>query len=342
MKPTSRRFAGGHAMLVTLRRIGSLSIGVGTRWRGEAILAVLIVLPGCFSPPWRDSELVGNPPMPTVASGVSADGTRGGLATDGWKRTGDVDPVAALSKGRRVVVTEFNVEFVDYQLQLPMPRQIRFKGPPISLNPFHMAVKLIGIGRRYSRLDQDRQQALALELHTAFLQDLRRRGLVLVTPDELQASPAYADLRKKAVVGTSPLMLMNIVGNDTGVALHMRTTAAPGLCVLRVGPHARAEAESRILQETRADVALAVRLRVGTFREQPALERRSVMRLTTCGGSTTLRACHSLVSDVAVIEDARLRPFVGRVESIAPGTFSGELTAMLPRFIALALAEPRP
>ena len=342
MKLTCRMLAGGHAKHATLRRIGSLSAAVGNRWRGAAILAVLIIVPGCFSPPWRASELAGNPPTPTVPPGVLAGAAQSGRATDGWKGTGDVDPAAALSSGRRVVVTEFNVEFVDYQFQLPMPRQIRFKGPPISLNPLHMAVKLIGIGRRYSRLDDERQQALALELHTAFLRDLRRRGLMLVTPDELHASPTYTDLRKKAVAGTSPLMLMNIVGNDTGVALHLRTTAAPGLCVLRVGTHARAEAESRILQETRADVALAVRLRVGTFREQPALERRSVMRLTTRGGSTTLRACHSLVSDVAAIEDARFRPFVGRVESIAPGTFSGELTAMLPRFIALALAEPRP
>jgi hypothetical protein len=124
--------------------------------------------------------------------------------------------------------------------------------------------------------------------------------------------------------------------------LHTRTVAAPGLCVLQGGPHARAAIEARILPETRADVALAVRLRVGTFHEKPALEHRSVMRLTTCEGSTTLRARHSLVSDLVVIEQPRFRPIVGRIEPVEPETFSGELTAMLPRFIALALSEPGP
>ena len=91
-----------------------------------------------------------------------------------------------------------------------------------------------------------------------------------------------------------------------------------------------------------ADVALAVRLRVGTFREQPALEHRSVIRLTTCEGSTTLRACHSLVSDLAVIDKARFRPIVGRIEPLDSAKFSSELTAMLPRFLALAMVESKP
>ena len=89
-------------------------------------------------------------------------------------------------------------------------------------------------------------------------------------------------------------------------------------------------------------MALAVRLRVGTFREQPALEHRSVIRLTTCEGSTTLRACHSLVSDLDVVDSARFRPIVGRIEPIDSGMFSSELTAMLPKFIALALVESKP
>jgi hypothetical protein len=111
----------------------------------------------------------------------------------------------------------------------------------------------------------------------------------------------------------------------------------PQECVL-----ARAAAEEQILRETRADVALAVRLRVGTFRGQPALEHRSVIRLTTCEGSTTLQACQSLVSDLVVTETSCYRPVVGRIEPVDTGMFSSELTAMLPRFIAPALSEPRP
>ncbi len=137
-------------------------------------------------------------------------------------------------------------------------------------------------------------------------------------------------------------MVLNVIGSDTGTVLHTRTVAAPGLCVLQGSPHARAAAEARILQETRADAAVAVRLRVGLFREKPALEHRSVIRLTTCEGSTTLRACHSLVSDLVVTDPSRFRPIVGRIEPVDAGMFSSELTAMLPKFIALALSETTP
>ncbi len=339
---------------------------VGARWRRGAILLALAFVSGCFSPPRRAAEVMGTPPTATVPPGAPAQVGQAGLPAECWKRSGDLVPGVVLSQGRRVVVTEFDVEFVDYQLQLPIPRQPMFKGPMISINPVHMAIKMIGIGRRYTQMDEEGQRALASDLYNAFLADLRRRGLGMVSQDELHESPGYAELRKSSVVGSSSLMFLNTLGSDTGTVLHTRTVAAPGLCVLegslrgamgqpgfldyrgsglclpRTSVRARTAAEARILQETRADVALAVRLRVGTFRGQPALEHRSMIRLTTCEGSTTVRACHSLVSDLVVTETSRFRPIVGRIEPVDPGMFSGELTAMLPKFIALAVSETRP
>ena len=64
--------------------------------------------------------------------------------------------------------------------------------------------------------------------------------------------------------------------------------------------------------------------------------------LDDADGSTTLLACHSLISDLAVIDSARFRPIVGRIEPIESEMFAGELTAMLPRFIALAFSESKP
>jgi hypothetical protein len=83
---------------------------------------------------------------------------------------------------------------------------------------------------------------------------------------------------------------------------------------------------------------LAVRLRVGTFRSKPALEHRSVIRIATREGSTTLRARHSLVSELVATGPTRIRPIVGRIEPLDSEVFSHELTAMLPRFVAPALA----
>ncbi len=338
---------------------------VGFRWRRAAPFLVLLLVSGCFSPPRRASEVMGNSPMAPVPSAVPSQVDQAGLPVDCWKRYGDLEPQVVLGRGRRVVVTEFDVEFVDYQFQLPIPRQPMFKGPMISINPVHMAINVIGVGRKYSQMAEEQQQALASDLYNAFVQDLRQRGLKLVSQDDLHASPGYAELRKQSVVGSSPLMVLNTLGSDTGTVFHTRTVAAPGLCVLgtrrertveRSSPSplppgrcvlqgsrcARATAEARILQETRADVALAVTLRVGTFREQPALEHRSVIRLTTCEGSTTLRACHSLVSDLKVVDTSHFRPVVGRIESIDSAAFSSELTAMLPKFIALAMVEAKP
>jgi hypothetical protein len=279
--------------------------------------------------------------MATGPSGVPAHVDRAGPPVDCWKRSGELEPWVALGRGRRVVVTEFDVEFVDVQFQPPLPQQRMFGPLLLSPHPAALALQVVGFGRKYTQLAEEQQQALASDLYQAFLQDLHSRGLEVVSQDVLHASPAYGESHRNPVVRSSPLMFLNMVGSDTGTVWRTRTVAAPGLCVPQGSPHARAAAEVRILQETRADVALAVRLRVGLFREKPALEHRSVLRLTTCEGSTTLRACHSLVSDLVVTDTANFRPIVGRIEPVDSGMFSSELTAMLPQFIALAL-EPNP
>ena len=148
-------------------------------------------------------EVAGDPTSAPGPAEVPTQVEQAGLPDDGWKRSGDLEPGAALAKGRRVVVTEFDVEFVDYQFQLPILRQPMFKGPMISINPVHLAINVIGLGRKSTRMDEEEQQALASNLYNAFLENLRRRGLGLVSQDELHASPAYAELRKSSVVGSS-------------------------------------------------------------------------------------------------------------------------------------------
>lgn len=310
------------------------------RWHGVVLFVVVPWWSGCYSPPRRASQMMGNPPAGAVGPEGSVPVEETGFWVPGRTHTCELEPSAVLARGCRVVVTEFNVEFVDYQFQLPAPRQPMIKPPPVSPNPVSLAMRAIGVGRRSSWLADEEQQALAADLYNAFLEELHRRGLETVSQDELHASAAYAGLRRKPEVRSSPLMVFNPVGSDMGTVLHTRTVPAPGLCVVRAAGCARATAEARILQETRANVALAVRLRVGTFREQPALEHRSVIRLTTCEGSTTLRARHSLVSDATAVAGARFRPIVGRIEPLDAGAFSHELTAMLPRFVALAFAAP--
>src|SRR5262249_11994150 len=145
----------------------------------------------------------------------------------------------------------------------------------------------------------------------------------------------------QTVAKSSRLMALNPVGSDTGVVLRTRNVPAPGLGVLQGTTRDQEAAGARILEETRADVAVALRLRVGLFRGKPALEQRRMVRLTTLEGSTTLRACHSLITDLVATGPSRFRPLVGQIQEVDPPTFSSELTAMLPRFVALELVDSR-
>ncbi len=282
------------------------------------LVFVLSGVAGCFSPPRRASEVSVDPPPQAVSINEGPARVDDSVLTVGyWKQDGPLQARVVLGKGRRVVVTEFDVELVDLQFQPPLPRQPIFKPMPIPLGPVSIAMipgialEVIGVGRRNTQMPAKEQQALASDLHAAFLQDLRRRGLELVSSDDLLASPAYTELRKKAAVSSSPFLVFNPLGSDTGQVLHTRTVAAPGLGVLQAGSRARESAQARILYETHADVALAVKLRVGTFQRRPALEHRSAIRLTTLDGSTTLRARHSLISDIEAAEKTAFRPIVG-------------------------------
>ena len=192
---------------------------MGLRRRRAALLLLLALASGCFSPPRRASEVTGTPPTAPRGPEALTHVDEAGLPADGWKRYGDLEPQVVLGRGRRVVVTEFDVEFVDYQFQLPILRQPIFKGPMISINPVHMAMNVIGVGRRYTQMGEEQQQALASDLYNAFVQDLRRRGLELVSQDDLHASPGYAELRKKSVDRSSPLMVLNTLGSDAGTRL---------------------------------------------------------------------------------------------------------------------------
>jgi hypothetical protein len=202
-----------------------------------------------------------------------------------------------------------------------------------------IAFEVIGIGRRSTPMPEAEQQTLTSQLYDAFEADLRGRGLVVVPRDRVIASPGNAERPRSPVNKTSPLMLLNPLGSDTGQVLHSRTITEPGLSGGRGKPWAnRSEADVRIMKDTDADIALDVHLRVGTYRKKAALEHRSEIRLTTIDGRATLKARHSILSDADVTGITHFVPVVGRVVPVNPEEFTRELKAILPRFVSLALA----
>jgi hypothetical protein len=311
-----------------------------------SILFVLPHLVGCLSAPKPASQVVAEVPRPKKGETPKADVDAAVLPAGYWSKSGDVNPASALERGRRVVITGFEVELVDLQFQPPIPRQPAFKPLPIPLSGFGLTMipgvvfEVVGFGRRSTPMPEAEQRALTSQLYDAFEADLRGRGLVVVPREDVIASRGNAERSKRPVEKSSPLMLLNPLGSDTGQVLHSRTVTEPGLGRGR-GKFwdDRSEAGVRIMKDTNADVALDVRLRVGTYRKKAAMEHRSEIRLTTSEGHATLKARHSILSDDDVTGGTHFVPVVGRVVPVNPGEFTRELKAILPKFVSLALAS---
>ena len=308
------------------------------------ILVVAPQLVGCLAAPKPASQVVAEVPKVKPGESPKSEVDAAVLPAGYWSKSGRVDPASALEKGRRVVITGFEVELVDLQFQPPSPRQAIFK--PVSI-PFSgaglmmipgLAFEVIGVGRRRTTMPEAEQKALTAQLYDAFEADLRGRGLLVVPRESVTAGLGRAGRPEDPVKNSNPLMLLNPLGSDTGQVLHSRTVAEPGLTPVDDRGAGRSEADARIMKETGADLALDVHLRVGTYRKKAALEHRSEIHLTTAGGRATLKALHSILSDADVTGPTHFVPVVGRVVPVDPMAFANELKAILPKFVSLALA----
>jgi hypothetical protein len=126
------------------------------------------------------------------------------------------------------------------------------------------------------------------------------------------------------------------VASDTGIVMRTHTVSAPGLGITTCGAADLADAEARIGGETGADVVMAVRLRVGTYHKEAALEKDSAIRWTAATGATTLTAHQALLLDGEVTDSSRFIPVAGRIEPVLQDEFVRELGEILPTFIGLA------
>jgi hypothetical protein len=336
--------------------------GCTPKFRGDGRLRVVslmltLIVPilsaGCSALPKAASE-VGSTSSPTD-SAVSRDPVA--LSDQYWKRSRPHEigftpgriifveekggqPDAELTAGRRIAITEFAVEFVNVQFQKPFGRQPMFKPPfipiPSPMLLVHLGFELSGIARRQTPMPDDDQQATSEALYSAFEHYLQERGMVVIPRKTVAASTSYAKLKTRPSVNSSPALFLNPVASDTGIAMRTHTVSAPGLGIITCGAADLADAEARISGETGADVVMAVRLRVGTYRKKAALEQNSVIRLRAATGQTTFTARHSLLSDGEVTDSSRFIPVAGRVEPVVQDEFVRELEKVLPTFIGLA------
>ena len=249
-------------------------------------------------------------------------------------------PDEELTKGRRVAITEFSVEFVDVQFRNPFghPTTIKSSSAPMSTPtmPDQPGMELFGVGTKTTPMSMADQINASQALHDIFERHLRENGLIIVPQNAVTACAGYAKLKPRPSVSSSWALFLRPESTDTGVVLRTHTVAAPGLGVATCGAAALASAEAEIKRETNADVVMAVKLRVGTYHQKAALEQNSIIRWTVAKGPILLTAQKALVSDADVTDASRFVPVAGRIEQDHQDKFIRQLEEMLPAFIGLA------
>ena len=246
-----------------------------------------------------------------------------------------------MRRGRRVAITEFNVEFVDLQFQNPFGHPTMIDSPSA---PTRSADAAGPARREPSGVDQGGKSAmstgnqinLSQALQNVFEQYLRDNGLIIVPQKAVTACAGYTKLKPRPSMSSSWSLFLKPVTTETGVVLRTHTVAALGLGVATCGASALASAEAEIMRETDADVVMAVKLRVGTYHGKAALEPNSVIRWTAAANPIVLTAQKALVSDADVTDASRVLPFAGRIEPVDHDQFVRRLEEMLPVFIGLA------
>ena len=104
-------------------------------WIVAHTLSLLAVsqLVGCRSAPKPASEVMVAPrnqsPEPSQQPLASV------VPVGYWKESGNTSPAKILIPGRRIIITEFDVELVDLQSQSPFGPQMAVKPPPIPIPP---------------------------------------------------------------------------------------------------------------------------------------------------------------------------------------------------------------
>ena len=243
-------------------------------------------------------------------------------------------PDEELTKGRRVAITEFSVEFVDVQFQNPFGHPTMVKSLPAPVPaptlPVQPGMEPSGVGTRLTPMSKADQINTSQALHNVFERYLRENGLIIVPQKAVTACAGYAKLKPRPSVSSSWALFLKPASTDTGVVLRTHTVAAPGLGVATCGAAAMASAEAEIKRETDADVVMAVKLRVGTYHKKAALEQNSIIRWTAANSPIILTAQKALVSDADVTDASRLIPVAGRIEPVHQDQFVRQLEEMLP------------
>jgi hypothetical protein len=260
------------------------------------------------------------------------------LAAEEYWQAVDIDQIHA-SPVRRVIITEFNVEFVKDRLT-----SMNSQGESVVGAPDLTGVSLIGLGRQQLALDLRTKSVMAGDLYWQFVRLLQSAGYEVVTKVAIRASEQYQQFHAAQPGSGSLLTLFNIVGTDTGTPKQFEVYPAHGLKAITGvdGVESVEEAEQRLLDELDADLSLRVRFRVGLYGAHATVEAGSLIRAATRSGAGGLVARRSLVNTDPVVANSEFQLLAGEVYTVDSLVYRQSVAQVFDAYAGMAIEQLGP
>lgn len=287
--------------------------------------ALVLVLGGCHAAPM----VVAREPAGALAAAP-------GRPLDVWK---DDLPRVEVPYGSRLAIVECTVEFVTLKQVTPSQRQSL--GSPV-YSPLSAAVDVSGLLHHRAEYPARLRLELPGAAHTVLADLLTSRGLDVLDAHEVAAARAYAVVPGAAAAASTPLLVMDPRGADTGRPRAFDARPAWPLRVLEERPSSLDDvADSALRTELGADLSLRLRLRLGLLEGRPCLEPGSAIEIGRDGTRRRIVADRGAVAPrtVAVPDERHL--VSGRTWTIDGDAFQQAVLALLPDFLRDALPDAR-
>lgn len=261
------------------------------------------------------------------------------IQNDYWERQ---DLPTLKGKGiKTVCVSEFSLEFVLSKYRLPGPGGSRVLD---AFDTFRFPTQAFGLGVRLAEFPTRLMHDLPGELYQAFVRGLESKGVKVIPIEQVRQAKAYARYQTTHVAESSFFRHLNPVGTDLGRVRHTKTWPAEGLRVIEGAKEGEPETvDAALLEETRADVVVRARFRVGEFEGKASIESGSVVLVTGRDYMGTMLSSRSLISDGPVVEeDARplldegFMPLRGFLYPIDPDRYRAAIGPLFQRYLELA------
>lgn len=247
---------------------------------------------------------------------------------------------------RTLALAEFSVEYVTEK------KMGLFGSRPVAgVDEFSITggiADIVGVGKDQLEIDKAEMARIPGVLAADFQRQLTEAGFDVIPASVVAASASYAALGGLAPGAAYPAEFLNVVGSDTGRPKAIKVYPASPLKVLPGDRSAMQQFFSKVLTETNADVALAVRLRVGVDGGFASVERDSSLLFAwvprdapaqPAVRTSKVIALRSLLSDDKVTLSENFRPFRGDVNNVDPARFETALRAILRPYAELAFRQ---